>query len=96
MELKAKQFRAEDARQLLNNDAWKMMWQAMNEYLESKSLACDTAKDPQTAADIIRCKQLLSGLERELHRIIQDGQIAELQLDEMEKKKTPLQRIFAR
>lgn len=96
MELKAKTFRAEDAKQLLDNPVWKTIWGAVNEHLDSKALLCNTAKEPEVAADLVRCKQLVKALEREVHRVIQDGQIAEIQIEELNKKKTPLQRMFLR
>lgn len=79
-------FSASDAKQLLDNPVWRKIWSAVNVAIDAKSLACDTAHDKDGAADIIRVKQLIRGLEREVQRVIDAGMIAEFRLDELEKK----------
>lgn len=79
-------FSASDAKQLVENPVWKKIWIGVNAAIDAKSLACDTAHDKDGAADIIRVKQLIRGLEREVQRVIDAGTIAELRIDELEKK----------
>ena len=95
MELKAQTYRAEDAKAVLNNPAWKMAWEALNAHMDQKLSLCDTV-NREKAADVVRCKQLLSAIEREFHRIIESGQVAEMQILEEEKKKSFLHRVFVR
>lgn len=63
---------------MLANPAWKALWANLSDYVERSAQACDVAHDPDKALDIIRCKQVLRSIEREAHRLVQDGQIAEI------------------
>jgi hypothetical protein len=91
-------FAATDAKQLLANPAWVAAWKAMHAHLEARELSCNTATDKESATDIIRCKQLLRGLQREVTRIIENGEVAEILMDELDKKKeqSKLRGIFRR
>lgn len=93
MDKKAQTFRAEDAQHLLNNPVWKMIWAGMREHLDTRELSCNVAKEPEIAQDIVRCKQLLHGLEREIQRVIDAGTIAEIRLQELEKRTQKVRQI---
>jgi hypothetical protein len=85
----------DDASRVLNNPAWKRAWERMHQHIEDRELACKTT-DAAEAADIIRCKQLLTALGREFTRIISEGEAAKIKLKEIEKAKTVSERIFKR
>lgn len=59
---------------------------AVNAYLTSSALSCD-ADDAKKAQRIVISQQLLSGIKREITRIVQDGVIAEVQISELEQRK---------
>jgi hypothetical protein len=81
----ARKFRATDAKQLLENPLFVEAFGALKNHLNMQALSCD----PDNAAKaqrIVLSQQLLAGLEREITRIVQDGTIAEIQMNEIEKR----------
>lgn len=82
----ARVFRATDARQLLENPLFVEAFEAVAGHLQSTSLSCDP--DNATKAQrIIISQQLLAAVKREITRIVQDGEIAKVQMHELERKK---------
>lgn len=77
---------ASDARQVLENKAYKLAYDRLSQHLDSKILACNP-DDKEQAHRVVLAKQIFSGLKRELERMIQDGQVSEIQLNEIEKRK---------
>jgi len=74
------------AEALKANPVWNDIQKRMRHKLEVKRLSCKTATEPELAADIIRLEQLLSGMLREIERVIQNKNLAELKLVDLEKK----------
>lgn len=93
-DLESRRIAAEDARQFLRSSQFKAMFSGVSDYLEQKALSCDT-KDHERAADILRCKQLLAQMKREIERSIEDGDIAAFHIGEIERKRG-LARVFQR
>ena len=82
--IEARKFRAQDAKQLLENP------------LLSASMTCEP-DNKDKAQRIVISHQLLAGIKREITRIVQDGNIADVQLSEIEQKKQNVfQRAFRR
>jgi hypothetical protein len=77
--------RAIEARQFLENPLLKAMFEGVGDALESKALACDP-KDEKQAADIIRCKQLLVAMRREIERRAEDGEFAAFEIAQLQKR----------
>lgn len=77
---------AADARQVLENQAYKLAFERMSAHLESKALSCDPDNKEQTQR-VILAKQILAGIKREFDRMVEDGQVAEMQLSEIEKRR---------
>ena len=84
---------AQDADHVLQNRAFKLALEKLKDNLNRRQMSCNVAKEPEVAADIVRCQQLLAGIERELQRLISDGEVAKAQLRELDKKKL---RVFSR
>jgi hypothetical protein len=84
-----RRIRANEARQVLENRHFVAAWDAISSGLESRALACDTYSDAgqREAARILAAKQLLHGLRREFVRKLDDGYMAELELDELARKR---------
>ena len=80
-----------NAASILNNPMLKAAFQAVRDQLELKALAV-SATDTECVKDIIRCKQLLAGVERVIFRLIQDGKVAQKELDSL----APRRKIFSR
>jgi hypothetical protein len=86
MSLEQDKFRAEDAKQLLDNKLFKDAFAAVDGYLNDVSLSCDP-DNKEKAQRIIISKQLLSAVKREIERVVEDGDIAEVRIAELEKRK---------
>jgi hypothetical protein len=79
-----RRIRGNDARQLLDNHLLKEAFAAVGEYIDSQALSCPPDDAPR-AQRIIISKQLLAAVKRELVRVIEDGDVAEVQISELEK-----------
>lgn len=86
MSLESDQFRAADARGLLDNKLFKDAFSAVSDYLEAKALTCDP-DNKDAAQRVILSKQILAAIKREIHRHIEDGVVAEIRIAELEKRK---------
>lgn len=82
----SKRIRGEEARQLLENKLLKGAFSAVDEYLNSAALSCPP-DDKDKAQRIILSKQILAAIQREIRRVIDDGEIAKVQLAEIEHRK---------
>ena len=75
-----------DARALLNNGIFKSALARMDEHLEAQAITCDP-DNKEKAQRVIIAKQLMKGIIREIESLISDGEIAKVQLSELEQKK---------
>jgi hypothetical protein len=84
-----------EARQSLEDKHWKQAFEAVEAHLIEKGKSCDVdAKHgPEKSARILTSLQLLEALKRELHRKVQDGEFAQIELNEIERKTKPLRFI---
>ena len=82
-----KKLDAEQAKALQNNPVWIDVQKKMEDMLHRKRLGCKTATEPEVASDIIRCEQLLTGIYREINKYIENGMIADINLDELERQR---------
>ena len=80
-------FRATDARQLLENPLFTGAFEAVAGHLQSAALSCDPS-DAQKAQRIIISQQLLAAVKREISRVVEDGAIAQVQMHELETKRS--------
>lgn len=78
-----------EARQLLENKHFKDAFTAVAEYLDQNALAFDP-DNKDKAARIIISKQLLAAIKREIERKVEDGEIANVELSEIERKRSIL------
>jgi hypothetical protein len=74
-----------DARTLLDNPILKRAFASVAEYLDAQAASCPA--DPEKALRIIQGKQILAGIERAIVSVIEDGDIATMKIDEVERKK---------
>lgn len=79
-------FRAEDARQLLDNKMLQEAFSAVADYIDQQALSCEP-DNKERAQRIVLSKQLLAGIKREIYRHVEYGQVANIQLAQLEKKK---------
>lgn len=82
----ARKFASEDAKHLLGNKLFKSAFEGVAEYLEAQALGCNP-DDSAKAQRIVIAKQILAGIKREIERVVEDGVVAEIQINEIEKKK---------
>jgi hypothetical protein len=79
-------FIAEDAKQLLDNKMLKEAFEAVSSYIDQQALSCEP-DNKDRAQRIVLSKQLLAGIKREIYRHVESGQVANIQIAELEKKK---------
>lgn len=79
---------ANEAGQVLQNKHFRGAWDALNEHLEAQVLGCNTntKEGREQAANVVATKQLLHGLRREFLRKLDDGYMAEVELEEIHKR----------
>lgn len=81
--------RANEARQVLENRHFVAAWDALNAAIEAQAIACDP-DNKDKAARITLSKQLLHALRREFTRKLEDGYVAEVELDEISRRRANL------
>lgn len=79
-------FIAEDAKQLLENKMLKDAFDAVSLYIDQQALSCEP-DNKERAQRIVISKQLLAGIRREIYRHVENGQVANVQIAELERKK---------
>ncbi len=79
-----RRIRGNDARQLLDNSLLKEAFAAVDKYIDDQALSCQP-DDEKRAQRIVISKQLLAAIRRELVRVVEDGDVAEVQIDMIEK-----------
>ena len=84
-----------DAHGLVNNPAYKQAVKRMDAYLETKLLSCNPDSREETLR-VVLTKQLFVGLQREFAKIIENGEVAMIQIEELEQlsKKDKFQRNY--
>ena len=95
MTLEARQFRATDAKQLLENPLFIEAFDAVAGHLNMAALSCPP-DDALKAQRIVISQQLLAGVKREIQRIVTDGHVAQVQMNELEQKRSMMQRVLRR
>lgn len=78
--------RGAQARDLLDNPLLKEAFAAIERHLDQQALSCDPDNKDQ-AQRIIIARQIAAGIKRELVRVIEDGSIAQVRLNEITKKR---------
>lgn len=82
----------QEAKQALENRHWKEAFEAVEGYLTERAKACDPTK-PGHAENIVISMQLLEAIKRELVRKIEDGEMAQIEMNEIERRSRPLRFI---
>jgi hypothetical protein len=81
-----------EAKQALENRHWKEAFEAVDGYLVGQAKACDPDNKDKTQRVIIAI-QLMEALKRELIRKVEDGEMAKIEMQELERKNRPLRFI---
>ena len=89
----AEEFRAADAKQLLENPMLRDAFEAMASYIEQKAVGCDP-DNKEMAQRIILSKQLLAGIKREIERHIENATVEKMRIAQLEKRS--LRSVFQR
>lgn len=79
-------FRATDAQQLLENQLFVDAFAEVANHLNMAAMSCEP-DNKDKAQRIIISQQLLAAIKREIQRIVQDGKVAQVQLNEIEQRK---------
>lgn len=84
--IESRRIDANEAKQLLENKHFKQAIAAVEIYLQDAMLSCDVDNKDKVQRIAIS-QQLMQAIKRELIRKIEDGEMAEIQLDELERRK---------
>lgn len=90
-----RKFRATDAKQLLEHPMFVEAWEAVEKHLTMAALTCDP-DNKDKAQRIVISQQLLAAVKREIQRVVNDGAVAEVQIAELEQKRSMLKRVLMR
>lgn len=86
-------FRSNDAEQLLANPLLRDAFKKVDQYIDQVALSCDP-DDKNRAQRVILSKQLLASIIRQIERVIEDGEVAKVEIQEL--KKRSMLRVFQR
>lgn len=78
-----------EARHALENRHWNEAMTAVEGYLVDQAKHCDPDNRDKTQRVVI-AMQLMEAIKRELIRKIEDGEMASVEIRELEKRKAPL------
>lgn len=93
MTLEEQKRRGIEAAQIKSSKLLNEAFETVRFWLDSKALNTPTT-DTDACRDIIRTRQLLSGVERAFESMINNGKIAEKELERLMKE--PKKKIFSR
>ena len=79
-------FRATDAKQLLENKLFVEAFDAVQNHLNMAALTCDP-DNAEKARLIVISQHLLAAVKREITRVVNDGEMAQVQIAELEQKR---------
>ena len=82
----ARRIRAADAQHLLDNKLFKEAFSSVEQYLIDKAHSTDT-NDRERTANVVNCMQLLQAVKREIIRVVEDGEVAKIEIEQTEKRK---------
>jgi hypothetical protein len=84
--LESRVIRANDAKQFLQNPLFREAFEGVAADLEAVALSCDP-DNKDKAQRVVIAKQLLAAVKREITRKVEDGEMAQFQMSELERKK---------
>lgn len=76
----------QEAKQLLENKHFREAFAAVEGYLVMQAHACDPDNKEKTQRVVISM-QLLKALKREIERKVEDGEMAQIEIGELERKR---------
>lgn len=79
----------QEAKQLLEDKHLREAFDAVGAYLVDTARSCDP-DNKDKAARVVISMQLLEAIKREIIRKVEDGEIAQIELAELEARKKPL------
>lgn len=82
----------QEAKQLLENKHFREAWTAVDSYLDQVALSCDP-DNKDKAQRIVLSKQLLASIRQEFIRKVEDGEMADVEIEQIEARRNPLRRM---
>lgn len=95
IEIEKKIRAAEKAKRCLEDLKSLGVFQKVEEYLNSRTLECDP-DNKEMAQRLVISRQLLASFEREIVKVVKDGEYAKIRLKEIEATRSPVKRVFSR
>lgn len=78
----------QEARQLLDNPHFKEAFEAVESYLVGQAKHCDPDNKDKTQRVVI-AMQIMEAIKREIVRKVEDGDMAQVEIVELERKNKP-------
>jgi hypothetical protein len=78
-----------EAKQLLENKHFVESFEAVEAYLVANAKACDP-DNKDKAQRVVIAMQIMEALKREIVRKVEDGEMAEIEIVELERRNRPL------
>jgi tellurite resistance protein len=78
-----------EAQQLLDNRHFREAFEAVDAYLVDVAKGCDP-DNKEKASRVVISMQLLDAIKREIVRKVEDGEMAKIEMAELEKRNRPL------
>jgi tellurite resistance protein len=78
-----------EAQQLLDNKHFREALEAVDAYLAETARQCDP-DNKEKAQRVVISMQLLEAIKREILRKVEDGEMARIEIHELERRKRPL------
>lgn len=94
-DLETRRIRAEEARQFLTNPLFKAMFAGVESYLREVGLSCEP-DNKDKAQRVVISMQLLESLRLEIERRVTDGDFAAFQMQQLERQRGLVDRVFRR
>ena len=85
----------QEALSIVSNTAFRHAMDKVADYIESQAISCDP-DDSKRAQRIIIAKQIQASFSREIRRIIDNGEVANVRINALEEKKGVINKILRR
>lgn len=75
-----------EGKRIIESGPYLAATERMTAHLEAQLLSCNP-DDKEKTQRVVLAKQIFKGIQREFARLIQDGEVAQIQLDELNNEK---------
>ena len=77
---------AQEGKRIIDSEPFKKAMSRLDDHLDMQLFSCDP-DNKEKAQRVVLAKQIFKGIHREFERLLQEGEVAKIQLDELNAKK---------